>query len=685
VSVSVEAEVDLREAVGKEFRLLAPLDPVSIRADIDETLPDLLVMELNAQSAADLEAVQRYRSGVRVAARPLIVLTRAPTAAWESALLEAGADEVFALPFDREVARARIRRLLQTYSRDESAVRFVNYRAMIRQMAIAFIDVPLDDIDDLVTDALAKVGGFLQADRAYIFEYDFAARTINNTHEWCAAGIAPQIDTLQQVPMDVFPEWVAPHRNGRAFAIDSVADLPPGNLRDILMPQEIQCLFTVPMMDAGQCLGFVGVDLVQQKRLFGPEERGLLELFAQMAVSVRRRRTTQAMLQKLSFAVEQSSESIIITDTAARIEYVNDSFSRQTGFARDEAVGHTPSMLASGKTPHDTYARMWAALRAGRAWKGEFINRRKDGEEYYAFAIITPIGNAAGQVTHFVAVTEDVTEKKRVGMELDRHRHQLESLVESRTADLLVAKLAAERANQAKSEFLANMSHELRTPLNSILGVSEMLQMGDVYGPLNQRQHKALEQIHASGEHLLQLINEILDLARIEAGKFLLDRRPIDACAVAAQALEMMEQAANAKSIQLDFQPAVDAQGSTLLADEQRVRQVLLNLLSNAIKFTPHGGNVGLRMRIDREKRQLAFVVTDTGEGMDAERQARLFQPFTQFESPMRKKHPGSGLGLSIVKRLMDLHGGTVTVNSAPGRGSTFTVSFPLEAPASGD
>jgi len=342
-------------------------------------------------------------------------------------------------------------------------------------------------------------------------------------------------------------------------------------------------------------------------------------------------------------------------------------------------------MLASGKTPHDTYARMWAALRAGRAWKGEFINRRKDGEEYYAFAIITPIGNAAGQVTHFVAVTEDVTEKKRVGMELDRHRHQLESLVESRTADLLVAKLAAERANQAKSEFLANMSHELRTPLNSILGVSEMLQMGDVYGPLNQRQHKALEQIHASGEHLLQLINEILDLARIEAGKFLLDRRPIDACAVAAQALEMMEQAANAKSIQLDFQPAVDAQGSTLLADEQRVRQVLLNLLSNAIKFTPHGGNVGLRMRIDREKRQLAFVVTDTGEGMDAERQARLFQPFTQFESPMRKKHPGSGLGLSIVKRLMDLHGGTVTVNSAPGRGSTFTVSFPLEAPASGD
>lgn len=106
MSVSVEAEVDLREAVGKEFRLLAPLDPVSIRADIDETLPDLLVMELNAQSAADLEAVQRYRSGVRVAARPLIVLTRAPTAAWESALLEAGADEVFALPFDREVARA---------------------------------------------------------------------------------------------------------------------------------------------------------------------------------------------------------------------------------------------------------------------------------------------------------------------------------------------------------------------------------------------------------------------------------------------------------------------------------------------------------------------------------------------------------------------------------------------------
>lgn len=184
---------------------------------------------------------------------------------------------------------------------------------------------------------------------------------------------------------------------------------------------------------------------------------------------------SEATLRKLSLAIEQSSESIVITTLDGAIEYVNDAFLQVTGYSRDELIGKNPRVLHSGQTPPETYAAMLAALTQGQSWKGEFHNRKKDGTEYIEFAIISPLRQPDGSISHYVAVKDDITEKKRIGIELDQHRNHLQELVAQRTAELTAARQQAETANQAKSTFLANMSHEIRTPMNAVIGLTHLM------------------------------------------------------------------------------------------------------------------------------------------------------------------------------------------------------------------
>jgi len=221
------------------------------------------------------------------------------------------------------------------------------------------------------------------------------------------------------------------------------------------------------------------------------------------------------------------------------------------------------------------------------------------------------------------------------------------------------------------------MSHELRTPLNSILGVSELLQSGEVYGDLNERQRLALAQIRESGVILLELVTEVLDLSRIEAGKVALAPKLLSVTEIAHAALRLFEEQARSKGVALRYRQTIELQSLFLNADEKRLLQILANLLSNAVKFTDRGGEVCLQTGLDATQQWVVLSVIDTGVGIAAEAQASIFEPFTLVERSTTRKHAGSGLGLAIVKRLTDLHGGQVTVVSAPGRGSTFTVSLP--------
>jgi two-component system sensor histidine kinase/response regulator len=229
-----------------------------------------------------------------------------------------------------------------------------------------------------------------------------------------------------------------------------------------------------------------------------------------LAHDVTQRVQAEEQLRKLSLAVEQSPDCVVITDIHAHIEYVNAAFLQVTGFSREQVIGKNPRILHSGGTPRATYESLWRTLRAGESWKGEFRNRRADGSDYIEFAIITPIRQHDGEITHYVAIKEDITEKKRIAAELDAHRHHLEELVASRTAELDEARQRADSANQAKSVFLANMSHEIRTPMNAIIGLTHLLQQS----PLSDAQRERLAKIDGAAYHLLSIINDVLDLSQ---------------------------------------------------------------------------------------------------------------------------------------------------------------------------
>jgi two-component system sensor histidine kinase/response regulator len=400
--------------------------------------------------------------------------------------------------------------------------------------------------------------------------------------------------------------------------------------------------------------------------ILGPDDR--LLGYRGLDRDITDRKAAEEEMRKLALAVEQSPESIVITNLNAEIEYVNEAFLRATGYSREEVIGRNPRVLQSGRTPADIYYSMWQALTDGRMWKGEFHNRRKDGSEYVEFAIITPLRNADGHPTHYVAVKEDITEKTRIRDELSRHRHHLEELVASRTAELEVAKAAAESASRAKSSFLANMSHEIRTPMNAILGLTQLLRRSSP----TPEQAVRLTKVDEAAGHLLSIINDILDLSKIEAGHLALEQTDFALDAVLDHTRSLIAEQAKRK----DLLVTIDGDGVPhwLRGDPTRLRQALLNFAGNAVKFTAHG-SISLRARVvsdDGERLLLRFEVEDTGIGIDPEVLPRLFEEFEQADVSSTRKFGGTGLGLAITRRLAQLMGGEVGVDSTPGKGSLF-------------
>jgi PAS domain S-box-containing protein len=387
------------------------------------------------------------------------------------------------------------------------------------------------------------------------------------------------------------------------------------------------------------------------------------------------RKADEAQLRKLSQALEQSPESIVITNVDAEIEYVNESFVRTTGYSREEAIGKNPRVLQSGKTSATTYEALWAAMTQGQPWKGEFVNRRKDGGEYVDFAVVTPLRNADGTVTNYVSVQDDVTENKRLGEELDAHRHHLEELVEKRTTELVEARHQAESANQAKSSFLANMSHEIRTPMNAIIGLTHILRRCGA----TPEQVDRLDKIDGAGRHLLGIINDILDLSKIEAGRLQLEVTDFPLSAVLDSVASIIGQSAHEKGLQV----TLDAEDvpQWLLGDPMRLRQALLNYAGNAVKFTEKG-SIALRARLLNDNGDgllVRFEVQDSGIGIPADKIDRLFQVFEQADTTITRKYGGTGLGLAITRRIAQLMRGEVGVDSTPGQGSTFWLTVRLQ------
>lgn len=314
----------------------------------------------------------------------------------------------------------------------------------------------------------------------------------------------------------------------------------------------------------------------------------------------------------------------------------------------------------------DADRRLEAVLRGENVPLYERTFIAKSGQKVEVEINLSPVRDPNGQIIMLQSVVRDITERKRAEAALRESRDQLQE-----------ANFALEKAARLKDEFLASMSHELRTPLTSILGLAETLQL-NTYGPLNEKQVKALTIIESSGRHLLDLINDILDLSKVESGKLDVHFEPCSISEICQASLQLVNGLAGQKKQKISFQmiPAV----ITLQADKRRLKQILVNLLSNAVKFTSEGGQLGLEVTGHEDLKNVTFKVWDKGIGIKAEDISKLFKPFVQLDSRLAREYSGTGLGLSLVKRMVTLHGGSIEVESTPGDGSVFTVTLPWSA-----
>ena len=376
---------------------------------------------------------------------------------------------------------------------------------------------------------------------------------------------------------------------------------------------------------------------------------------------------------RLRAAIEQSPVSIVITNREGLIEYVNPRFTRVTGYSAEEALGRNPRILQSGETPLSTYQELWQTLLDGREWRGVVRNRRKNGELFWEEASISPIFDDKGEITHFLAVKEDITERKQIEDELEQHRAHLEDLVEQRTADLSAALEAAKVADQAKDAFLANVSHELRTPLNAVIGLSELARRIST----DPRQQNYLDKVTGAGKTLASIINDLLDLSKISAGHMEFEVIAFSLRDLLERCNSVMTHRATEKGLELVAR-IDDAVPDVLRGDPLRIEQILMNLLSNAIKFTP-AGRVELRIGLHARSETrvcLNIEVEDTGIGLSEQSIARLFRPFAQADASMNRKFGGTGLGLALCKRLAEMMNGEIGAASREGAGATFEVKI---------
>ncbi|MDP3354091.1 MAG: PAS domain S-box protein, partial [Flavobacteriaceae bacterium] len=488
---------------------------------------------------------------------------------------------------------------------------------------------------------------------------------------------------------------------------------------------------------------------------------------------IEERKLTEAQLIIQSTALNAASNAIVITNISGKIEWINPAFTKLTSYTFEEITGKNPRILKSGKHDVAFYNNLWNTILSGEIWHGEIINKRKDGSEYNEDMTITPLKDENGEITRFIAIKQDITERKRAE---DRIRLIVESasnaiilvdangfiqLVNTQTEnyfgyqraelmgqkiEMLVpnatkmghvklrtnfthqpsvhkmgvgrdlyglrkdgtkipievglspiyinnehliltsiiditerkiveeaiknAKTEAERANVAKSEFLSRMSHELRTPLNSILGFTQLMSMGE----LNPAHKKGVDHIMKSGKHLLNLINEVLDLSRIEAGELSISIEPVELKGIIMETLDIIQPMATERAVKIELENT-DMLNLYVKADHQKLKQVMLNLINNAVKFNNKGGLITISIS-QSQNEKIKVSIIDTGKGIASEDISKLFNPFQRIGTEISVIE-GTGLGLAVSKKLMEAMHGSIGVESEVGVGSTFWIELP--------
>jgi PAS domain S-box-containing protein len=355
----------------------------------------------------------------------------------------------------------------------------------------------------------------------------------------------------------------------------------------------------------------------------------------------------------LSRAVENSSASVVMTNYSGDIEYVNQKFCDLTGYSNEEVIGKNPRIMKSGYHEKLFYENLWDTLLAGNNWNGEILNKKKNGDLYWESALISPLLNKDGDITDFVAIKEDITEKKNM----------ISALIE--------AKEKAESANKLKDAFIANISHEIRTPLNGILGMASLIRE-IIPGEIKKEDEELFEGIEYSSQRLIRTVDLILNYSRLQVGEYPLFPKKIDIASICENMVREFKIQANDKLIDLSFQNKCE--NTIIIADESSIVMAISNLIGNAIKFSANGKIKLIFYKNNIDERILDVI--DTGIGISEEYLVKIFEPFLQEQIGYCRSYDGVGLGLALVKRVLDLNGATISVKSKKEKGSTFSINF---------
>ncbi len=520
---------------------------------------------------------------------------------------------------------------------------------MQAERAVRDREQSLARIYDTVEDAIFQLE--LDEDGRYWFASVNAAFTAI-TGLTPAQVVGRRVDEVIPEPSRsmVLERYATAIRERRMVRWDETSDYPTGRL--------IGEVSIAPVFDdAGRCTHLVGSvhDITERQRA---EEA---------------RRESE---QKYRELVEYANSIILRWTRDGRIAFLNEFGQRFFGYTADEICGRhvlgtiVPETESSGRDLPSLMDRICADPAAYEQSVNE--NMRRTGERVWIAWTNRVVRDQQGNVAEILSVGEDITARKNAEDELRATKAGLERRVIERTAELAAAKERAESADRVKSAFLAAMSHELRTPLNSVIGFTGLLLQG-LAGPLNAEQGKQLRMVKESGQHLLALINDVLDISKIEAGQVEIANAPFDLREAIEKVARTVGPLADRKQLPVLVQVAPGV--GRLVSDRRRVEQVLLNLLSNAIKFTERGQ---VTVIAETAPGTVRISVADTGIGIKAEDLGKLFQPFRQLDTGLTRQHEGTGLGLAICRRLVERLGGTIAVESRPGQGSTFSVTLPV-------
>lgn len=552
------------------------------------------------------------------------------------------------------------------------------------EMARRVVAAPPGEIGPTIERHLADLVRVTLADRAYHLVFDLEAGEARADMWWPVGADGPEAGSRPRLALDLLPWLLARLRRRELVEVGDLGELPEvaAGLQAELAGWGVGSFLAAPVTICDRPVGalvvawsepattdhrrarFVGIAaelvaaLVEReqvhddlRRLAAQLEQRVQERSAALAGEQERTRALLDALPDLRFELDAEGRYVDAHAPDASLLYQ----------PPEVFLGHHVREVLEPAVAAQVEQAMARVRRSGRVERFEYSLAMPDRRRSFECRL-SPLADGG-----CLALVRDITE-----------RADQERALHEQAVAIALANEQLERASRLKDEFLATMSHELRTPLAAVLGLAEMLEDGG-YGELTERQRAAVGTILTSGQHLLVLINDLLDISRIEARMTGLELSTIDVVALCDGALELVRDRATRQGVTVELSVAPDVPAFT--ADERRVGQILLNLLDNALKFTPEGGSMGLDVaRADAGR--VAFAVWDTGIGISAEDRRRLFEPFEQIDHGSSRRYQGTGLGLALVARLVELHGGRVTVESELGAGSRFTVTLPIDQAA---